>query len=312
MHPDVQLWIVYSGVFSAVAVLTALIGFYLEKRRRLQYRLRGADSVSPDAIGGLGPRLASQVIGHFDPKLLGLEDPASRSKLQSSLIGAGYFSPDAPRIFLLARALLMAAAPITGYTLMRLYWFPNSSSLLFFELSMLIYAGYRAPDLYIGYRKAKLATTYRVVFPDFLDLLIVCIDAGHSLNSALDKVTREFATQCKPLTTNLAILLSEVRSGRAITDALDNLSGRLGIAEARSFATLIKQSVELGSDVGEAMRVYADEMREKRMLRAEEKANALPVKLLLPLGLCIFPVILIVILAPSIIRAVAVFSHLLS
>jgi tight adherence protein C len=85
-------------------------------------------------------------------------------------------------------------------------------------------------------------------------------------------------------------------------DALNSFTSRVSIDEAASFSALIKQSVELGSDVSEAMRVYSDEMREKRLSRAEEKAHALPVKMVLPLGLFIFPVILITILTPALIK----------
>ena len=94
----------------------------------------------------------------------------------------------------------------------------------------------------------------------------------------------------------------EIRAGRTLTDALDHLADRLGLEEARSFANLIQQSDELGSSISSALRVYSDDMRHKRMSRAEEKAYSLPAKLAVPMMVCIFPVLFIVILTPVIVR----------
>ena len=94
----------------------------------------------------------------------------------------------------------------------------------------------------------------------------------------------------------------EIRAGRTMSEALDHLADRLGLEEARSFATLIQQSEKLGSSITEALRVYSDDMRHKRLSRAEEKAYSLPAKLSVPLMLCIFPVLIIVILLPVFVR----------
>jgi tight adherence protein C len=96
----------------------------------------------------------------------------------------------------------------------------------------------------------------------------------------------------------------EIRAGRTMSDALEHLGDRLGVEEARSFATLIQQSEELGSSITEALRVYSDDMRHKRLSRAEEKAYSLPAKLAVPMMVCIFPVLFVVILLPVIVRLV--------
>jgi tight adherence protein C len=152
--------------------------------------------------------------------------------------------------------------------------------------------------------------SYRVLFPDFLDLLVVCIDAGLSFDAALVRVEREFKARSPEFSTNLALLSSEMRSGRSVTEALDSLSERLGLDESRSFSTLIKQSLELGSDIGDALRTYADEMRDKRRIKAEEKANKLPVKLTFPIAGLIFPVVMIVILAPVVLKIIDFFASM--
>jgi len=101
---------------------------------------------------------------------------------------------------------------------------------------------------------------------------------------------------------------AEVRAGRSTIDALESLAERLAMDEANSFVLVLRQSLELGSDIGDTLRVFSDEMRDKRVLRAEESANKLPVKMSLPLGLFIFPVVLLVVTLPVGIRMATLFA----
>jgi len=160
------------------------------------------------------------------------------------------------------------------------------------------FIGYMAPSLYIDKRIRSRKAEHQAGFPDFMDLLVVCADAGLSMEAALDRVGRELGDSYPSLTANLHMTNLEIRAGRTMSDALEHLGDRLGIEEARSFATLIQQSAELGSSITEALRVYSDDMRHKRLSRAEEKAYALPTKLALPMMICIFPVLFVVILLP--------------
>jgi tight adherence protein C len=150
--------------------------------------------------------------------------------------------------------------------------------------------------------------SYRLAFPDLLDLMVVCIDAGLSLEAALDRISPQMMDQNRALGTNLMLLGAEVHAGRSTIEALDSLADRLGLDEARSFTALLRQSIELGTDLGNALRVFSDEMRDRRLFRAEERANQLPVKMVGPLGLFIFPVILMTVLLPVILRLMTVLS----
>jgi tight adherence protein C len=163
-------------------------------------------------------------------------------------------------------------------------------------------AGYVAPSMYIDRRIKARKAEHQAGFPDFMDLLVVCADAGLSMEAALDRVGRELGDSYPSLTANIHMTNLEIRAGRTMSDALEHLGDRLGVEEARSFATLIQQSEELGSSVTEALRVYSDDMRHKRLSRAEEKAYSLPAKLAVPMMVCIFPVLFVVILLPVIIR----------
>ena len=163
-------------------------------------------------------------------------------------------------------------------------------------------AGYVGPSIYIDKRIAARSGEHRAGFPDFLDLLVVCSNAGLSMEAALERVCREMGESYPSLTANIHMTNLEVRAGRNLKDALERFADRLALEEARAFATLINQSIDLGSSITDALRVYSDDMRHKRMARAEEKAYALPAKLSVPMMVCIFPVLFVVILLPVIVR----------
>src|SRR5262249_11942209 len=138
-------------------------------------------------------------------------------------------------------------------------------------------------------------------------LMVVCVDAGLSLEAALERISMEIMRQSRQLGMNLVLLGAEMRAGRSMAEALTSLADRLGLDEARAFAAMLRQSIELGTDVALALRVFSDEMRDRRLLRAEERANQLPVKMVLPLGGLIFPVILLVVMFPVILKLLIVF-----
>ena len=135
-----------------------------------------------------------------------------------------------------------------------------------------------------------------------MDLLVVCADSGLSMEAAMDRVGRELGNTYPSLCANIHMANLEIRAGRSMTEALEHFGDRLGLEEARAFATLIQQSAELGSSITEALRVYSDDMRHKRLSRAEEKAYSLPAKLSVPMMIFIFPVLFVVILLPVFVR----------
>ena len=164
--------------------------------------------------------------------------------------------------------------------------------------------GYIGPSFYIDRRIAKNKDEHRSGFPDFLDLMVVCADSGLSMEAALERVGRELGDTYPSLCANIHMTNLEIRAGKSMTDALEHFGDRLGLDEARAFATLIQQSAELGSSITDALRVYSDDMRHKRLSRAEEKAYSLPAKLALPMMLCIFPTIFVIIMLPVVVRLI--------
>ncbi len=221
--------------------------------------------------------------------------------LRRRLMLAGIYNPRAVGIFFLARAILAV-----GLALAVFFFVPAFMSATGSKFWMMVGAasviGYVGPSFYIDRRIKQNKAEHMSGFPDFMDLLVVCANSGLSMEAALTRVGNELTDSYPSLCANIHMANLEIRAGRTLTEALEHLADRLGLEEARSFATLIQQSSELGSSITEALRVYSDDMRHKRLSRAEEKAYALPAKLTIPMMVCIFPVLFVVILLPVIVR----------
>jgi tight adherence protein C len=229
------------------------------------------------------------------------KDKGEMKVLRRRLIQAGVFDAHAVGYFFVARTALAVGLGVAVFVLGPMIIPLQGSS---FWLSVIVggIAGYLAPSLYLDRRISARRSEHRIGFPDFMDLLVVCADSGLSMEASLDRVGRELGDSYPSLCTNLHMANLEIRAGRSMTEALEHLGDRLGLEEARSFATLIQQSAELGSSITDALRVYSDDMRHKRLSLAEEKAYSLPAKLAIPMMVCIFPVLFVVILLPVVVR----------
>jgi tight adherence protein C len=219
--------------------------------------------------------------------------------LRRRMVQAGIYNPHALAYFFLGRTALAVGLGLAAF----LFSPAEQGSPLFWLLVGIGgIAGYLGPSLYLDHRIKTRKAEHQAGFPDFMDLLVVCADAGLSMEAALDRVGRELGDSYPSLTANIHMTCLEIRAGRSMSEALEHFGDRLGLDEARSFATLIQQSEELGSSITDALRVYSDDMRHKRLSRAEEKAYSLPAKLALPMMICIFPVLFVVILLPVAVR----------
>jgi tight adherence protein C len=294
--------------FACVAIIVFVVGRYLASEATMHRRLPIGASTSKgaDSSENVVPIFFLAALAEkLDEKKFGIEGPI-RTKLRRDLIRAGYFSDHAIRFYIFLRLALVVALPAITYILMQIFF---SGTGFFASLGITAVAALIAvlgPDAYIARRQRLLQQEYRIVFPDLVDMLVVCTDAGLSLNAAFARIEPEVSKQSRALGMNLALLGAETRAGRSVADALGTFADRLNLDETRAFVILLRQSLELGTDIGEALRVFSDEMRGKRLLRAEETANKLPVKMVLPLGGLIFPVILILVLLPVMLRLIAV------
>lgn len=221
--------------------------------------------------------------------------------LRRRLVQAGIYDPRGVAFFFIGRTALaigVAAAIFIFLPLMK----PVGGSMFWLLIVAGGVAGYVGPSMYVDRRISARTLQHRSGFPDFMDLLVVCADSGLSLEASFERVGREIGQGYPSLSANIHLTNLEIRAGRGLKEALENFADRLALEEARAFATLINQSIDLGSSITDAMRVYSDDMRHKRLSRAEEKAYALPAKLAVPMMVCIFPVLFVVILLPVIVR----------
>ena len=221
--------------------------------------------------------------------------------LRQRLIQAGIYDPRAAAVFFIGRAALAVALAAAVFLILP-FITDSTNSMRWLLVIAGGVAGYVGPSVYIDRRIAKRTLQHRSGFPDFMDLLVVCADSGLSMEASLERVGRELGDSYPSLTANIHMTNLEVRAGKNLKDALERFAERLALEEARAFATLINQSIDLGSSITDALRVYSDDMRHQRLSAAEEKAYALPAKLSVPMMVCIFPVLFVVILLPVVVR----------
>lgn len=161
-------------------------------------------------------------------------------------------------------------------------------------------AGFYLPDLFISNRTTKRQTSIMRAFPDALDLMLICVEAGMSIETAFTRVSSEVGTQSPELAEELALTTAELSYLPERRLAYDNLAKRCGHSGVRAVAAAVNQAEKYGTPVGQALRVTAHENREQRMLEAEKKAAALSPKLTVPMLVFFLPVLFVVIMGPAI------------
>lgn len=256
--------------------------------------LRGADERG-NAWAKLAARIESSGLS------LGDSDPQG---LRRKLIAAGYRSPHAPKIFTLLRLMLIFALPAAIVLPQLLSDEPKSVFSLYLFGAGLAVMGLFIPGLFLRAKADRRQQEILNGFPDSLDLMLVCVEAGMGLEAALDRVGREMTGSHPLVAEMLSQTTLELRAGAGREAALRNMADRSGVDEIRAFSTLLIQSDKLGSSIATTLRIYASEMREKRRMRAEEKAHRLPVLLSIPLVACMLPVMIGVLMLPAMIRVI--------
>jgi len=161
-------------------------------------------------------------------------------------------------------------------------------------------AGYYGPSYWVDKRREKRQNEILDGFPDALDLMLVCIEAGQSLDQAIQRVAKEIAPAAPALSEEFTMVSNEMRAGKDRATVLKDMSERCDIQDISAFATVMIQSATFGTSLGDALRVYASEMRDKRVTRAEEKANTLPTKMTLCTMMFTVPPLLIIMVGPSV------------
>ena len=304
------LFMLFMLVIAATLGVLAAIGQRQEMRDRLvETGMSGPDA---DHIGaGAGLRTHDSrsawislvtAIENAGIPLVDTKDATIRSRL----VAAGYRQEHAPRIYSLIRLITVIGFPLAAIGFM---WASGSAP----SLQKLILVGMIAamvglylPSLLVRVKADRRQREIINGFPDALDLMLVCVEAGLGLESAFSRVGMEMTRSHPLLAEQYGAVVLELRAGRSQEDALRRMADRAGADEIRAFATLLIQSHKLGSSVSQTLRTYAAEMRERRRMRAEEKAHRLPVLLSIPLVACMLPVMIGVLMLPAVIRTIRV------
>jgi tight adherence protein C len=269
---------------------------------RRRTRLNGSAAAPPErssakaALAGIAGKV-KRVGDYVAPR-----DPRELSLIRAKLTQAGFPQREAIAVYLGGRALAMGLA-IGGCVIMLPRIMSHAGGLGAVALTgAMAGAAILGPNHILGRFRKRLELEYREGFPDVLDLLVASVEAGLSLDAAVSRVADEVVRRYPNLANGLHVLTLELRAGRSRRDAWTGLADRLGLEEARSFATMLRQAEEMGSSLGETLAIFSEDMRTKRMLRAEEKALALSAKLMLPLIMFLFPCLLGVLMMPAVYR----------
>nr|WP_225908093.1 type II secretion system F family protein [Hyphomonas sediminis] len=227
-------------------------------------------------------------------------DGAEVSAARGKLIQAGFTGPNAVSRYFFAR-FICVVIPQVGlfFALPHLQGFPKYMPVLI--SIVLVLAGLAAPGKFLDIRISKRQQACSAGFPDMMDLMVACVEAGLSLDAAVQRVGEELELRHPIIAGHMRTLSLELRAGKSRKMAWRAFADRMGLEEAGSLATMLRQAEEMGTSLGQTLRVFSADMRQRRILMAEEKAMALPAKMTLPLILFVFPVLLGVLTLPAVV-----------
>jgi len=310
--------ILYISVLAFVSCFLAVLGI-----AGVMDMARGRRDLRARVIGGVGGdgavmRPEDQTgLGYFRELVMSLlrkvgeanqsaEKSPQGSALAQRLMSAGYRREAGPAIFAGIKVFLLILVPLIVFLLPipALDEGPIVQTLFGYLIAAAV--GLYGPELWLQQVAKNRKTRIINGFPDALDLLVVCIEAGLGLDAAIFRTGAELSLAHPDLCEELHLVSLELRAGLPRAQALTNLGWRADIAEVKSLVSLLIQTDRFGTSVGQALRVHSDAMRTARTQRAEELAGKLPVKLLFPLMFFIFPSIFIVILGPAIIQGMRI------
>jgi tight adherence protein C len=300
------LVLVFLAVLVPTLVIAGVINSRAAVRRRLDERLTPA---AAEGVAGASLRRTEgdqawvKLVNSIEKGGMSLAD-TNDQKLRAKLVAAGFDNPAAPRLFTFIRLAMTLGLPL-GFVVIS-YASGNPPTLLKLYLfgSLFAVMGLYLPNLFITAKADRRKQQIINGFPDALDLMLVCVEAGLGLEAAFSRVGNEMIRTHPLLAKMLGTVVLELRAGRSREDALRRMADRVQLDEIRSFSTLLIQSSKLGSSIAQTLRIYASEMREARRLRAEEKAHRLPVLLSIPLVTCMLPVMIGVLMLPAAIRVI--------
>ena len=290
-------------VFAAVFCI-ALLAMYLFSADRVQRRLIEFTESKKSTLPLQDNIWVEKVVKVAKPfaNLSLPEEGWEKSPLRRRFINAGWRSPSAPTIYFTGKTVLAVGIPMLVAIVATQHAAAISRNSLLIVLLLCAAVGYYLPNILLTNAVEKRKREIFENFPDALDLLTVCVEAGLSLDQALNKVASEMQLKSILLSHELELVLIEMRAGFSKEKALRNLALRTGVEDIDTLVAMLIQSERFGTSMGDSLRVHSENLRSKRRFRAEEAAAKIALKLLFPLIFFIFPTLLLVLLGPAFIQ----------
>jgi tight adherence protein C len=290
------------GLFLILLTLSAMMKKTIDPMEKLQRSLK-AEAVARKSNKGQALRTADRA--DKLQKFATFLEPQNESEMTAArlnMLRAGYRSKNAVRTFHAVQFALglglLAVGMIYSLILSQTSEVGTKSLMLYTVLPGAV--GYYLPKQFIGKRVKKRTEEIINGFPDSLDMMLVCVEAGQSLDQSIVRVSKEIRAGYPALSDEFEMVAHEIKAGKDRVSVLRGMSERCGVPDVSSFVTVLIQSATFGTSIAEALRVFSAEMRDKRVMRAEEKANKLPTKLTLGTMLFTVPPLMIILIGPSI------------
>ena len=273
-----------------------------QQRRLGQQATAGANSGAPL----LRRRTTQNPVFQWIQNSSSISETQERERVRRELSLAGFDGPSAPVLYVITRFSLAIGLPLLFLLFQYISSKPFTGVGLIFWALVLCGIGLLAPGSYVSRKAASRRTELEFEFPDALDLMVVCVEAGLGLDATLVRVGQEVRETHPRISQELERCTEEIRAGRSRGEALRSMADRTDVQGIKSFAALVIQSEQLGSSITQTLRTYSNELRETRYIKAEEKALRIPVLMTVPLVACILPVIVTALLLPPILDVIRV------
>ena len=288
----------------------------------MQYLTPGTVRGRLEALNGSTRPAATHEPGKWTVQFIRLTKPIAKlsvpeegwknSAIRARFMHAGFRSASAPAIFFTAKTLLAVSLPLTVFLVTSVSGVVQNQNATLAWLLVAAAIGYYAPNFVLKNLVARRQREIFESFPDALDLMTVCVEAGLGMDAALARVAAEIGLKSKILAEELHLVTLELRAGSAKEKALRNLALRTGVDDVHALVAMLIQAERFGTSIADSLRIQSDLLRTKRRQRAEEQAAKIALKLLFPLIFFIFPSLMVVLLGPAIIQIYRVLLPTLS
>ncbi len=269
-----------------------------------------ADNAAGDPSGAANhPTRWLERVAHATRPLAKLSVPDTgyeSSALRRRFMNAGIRSATAPMAFFGVKTVLALSLPLLAFVVVTLTQTQMQGASLLFAMLLASTIGYYLPNYVLAKAIGRRQREIFESFPDALDLMTVCMEAGLGTEAAMSKVAEDMVHKSPPLSEELRLVNLELRAGSPRDRALRNLAMRTGVEEVEGFVTMIIQADRFGTSIAQSLRVHSETVRTRRRQKAEEAAAKIPLKLLFPLIFCIFPALMLVIIGPAVIQMLRV------